>query len=39
MEKYKIELSYQVYISLDAIYEYKNKYDKNSAIDFVSGFF
>ncbi len=39
MKNYKIELAYQVYVSLDTIYKHKNKYDKNSAIDFVSGFF
>jgi len=39
MEKYNIELANQVYVSLDAIYEYKKKYDKNSAINFVNGFF
>ncbi|MDC9715421.1 MAG: hypothetical protein PSN36_06375 [Gammaproteobacteria bacterium] len=39
MEKYKIELSNQIYISLDTIYEHKKEYDQHSAIDFVSGFF
>jgi len=39
MEKYKIELSNQVYISLDIIYKHKKVYDQYSAINFVSGFF
>ena len=39
MEKYNIELADQVYVSLDTIYEHKNKYDENYAIGFVGGFF
>ena len=39
MEKYKIRLTNQIYLSLDSIYRHKKEYDLDSAVAFVDGFF